>query len=117
MQTPEQRYASNKRWRKKHPVLHMLQRARQNAKRRKVPYSITIKPSIPKRCPILGIPLKQATGHFNGNSPSLDKIVPRKGYVDGNIQVISARANVMKNDATPTELRKFARWIRSVYGD
>ena len=31
--------------------------------------------------------------------------------VPGNVQVISARANAMKNDATPGELRRFAAWV------
>jgi hypothetical protein len=49
-------------------------------------------------------------------SPSLDRIKPELGYVPGNIQVISARANVMKNDATPEELLAFANWVYRTYG-
>jgi hypothetical protein len=39
------------------------------------------------------------------NSPSLDRIVPEKGYVAGNIRVISQRANRIKSNATVEELR------------
>lgn len=49
---------------------------------------------------------------YNGvkqdNSYSLDRIDSSKGYVKGNIWVISLRANRIKNDSTPQELRLIA---------
>lgn len=69
---------------------------------------------IPSHCPILKIPLFIRTGGKSGplgNSPSIDRIDPSKGYTKGNIQIISQRANVMKNDATFEELKEFANWI------
>jgi hypothetical protein len=38
------------------------------------------------------------------NSYSLDRIDSNKGYVKGNVWVISRRANVIKNNATLEEL-------------
>lgn len=70
---------------------------------------------IPDVCPILGIPLKFNTGFVKGDSPSLDRIIPDKGYVPGNIQIISQRANTMKNDASIQELQKFAGWVYANY--
>jgi hypothetical protein len=46
------------------------------------------------------------------NSPSLDRINPEKGYVRGNIAIISYRANRMKADGTADEHRLIAEWIR-----
>lgn len=66
---------------------------------------------IPEYCPILGIPLLRGSKVVNANSPSLDRIDPSKGYVKGNIQVISNRANTIKNDATPEELMKVALFM------
>lgn len=63
---------------------------------------------IPDICPILGIPLTMGEGHPIPNSPSLDRIDPTKGYVKGNVMVISHRANTIKSNATPEELRKIA---------
>ena len=62
---------------------------------------------IPERCPLLGIPLvcHRGKGSQQGNSPSLDRIDPTKGYIKGNVWVISNRANTLKNDATLTELK------------
>jgi hypothetical protein len=39
------------------------------------------------------------------SSPSVDKFDNDRGYVKGNVNVISNRANVLKNDATVAEMR------------
>lgn len=68
----------------------------------------------PTHCPILGIELDYSfftKGHAKPNSPSVDRIVPSLGYVPGNVQVISYRANAIKNDATPEELMKVALFV------
>jgi hypothetical protein len=60
----------------------------------------------PTHCPILG--LEFTTGHENHRAPAapeVDRIVPGLGYVRGNMWVICKRANQIKNDATPEELR------------
>lgn len=61
---------------------------------------------IPDICPILGIPLvpNLRSDKRPDNLPSLDRIIPDKGYVKSNIQVISFRANRLKSDAKPEEL-------------
>jgi hypothetical protein len=47
------------------------------------------------------------------NSPSLDKIIPSLGYVRGNVQVISQRANSIKRDATLAELELLVQNMRA----
>lgn len=64
----------------------------------------------PKKCPVFNMPLTTGKGVTHKWSPSTDRIHPRKGYVRGNIQVISQLANFMKNDATPKQLKQFAQW-------
>jgi len=76
---------------------------------------------IPVICPVIGIPIEKV---FNSNgkrgacpgSPSLDRIDNLKGYEKGNIQVISSKANSMKNSASPKELLQFAFWVILTYG-
>lgn len=63
---------------------------------------------IPNVCPVLNIPLVIGEGHPTPNSPSLDRIDPTKGYIKGNVMVISHKANTIKSNATPEELRKVA---------
>jgi hypothetical protein len=40
------------------------------------------------------------------NSPTIDRIDPRLGYVPGNVHVVSHRANRIKNNATLEEFEK-----------
>jgi hypothetical protein len=58
-------------------------------------------------CPLLGIELtyNYTGGNVPNNYASLDKIDPNKGYVEGNVQILSFRANTLKGDATIEELR------------
>ena len=65
---------------------------------------------VPKLCPILKIKLVYGGGSSE-NSPSLDRIDVKKGYTVGNIWFISARANMMKNDAPFKELQKFSKYF------
>lgn len=74
-----------------------------------LPFNITPNDiAIPDVCPVLGIPLDGST---RDNKPSLDKVVPALGYVNGNIRVISFRANRIKSDASPEELRKILSYV------
>ena len=80
-----------------------------HAKKNNIPFTITLEyvvSLICDECPILGIPLSWTvrSEKVTHNSPSLDRIIPELGYVKGNVRVISARANLLKNDATILEL-------------
>ncbi len=65
----------------------------------------------PTYCPILGCVLEYCSDKRVENSPSFDRIDPSQGYVKGNIQIISWRANRIKNDGTPEEHRKIADYL------
>lgn len=100
------------------PELRMLRRAKQRAKERGLNFDITAEDiTIPTHCPVLGIELKVHKGRSGGNpeSPALDRIDNAKGYVKGNVMVVSHRANMMKVDASPEELIKFAEWVLTRY--
>ena len=66
---------------------------------------------IPEICPILEVPITVGTKGDYEYSPSIDRIDNSKGYIKGNIQIISKKANSMKNSATPTELMTFCKNI------
>lgn len=70
---------------------------------------------IPEICPVLGIPLKSQNGKASDNSPSLDRIDSKKGYVKGNVIVVSRRANMLKNDATLEEMGKIYNFYKNLY--
>ena len=76
-------------------------------------------PKVPKYCPILGIPLvvgnlKNSNGGGTDNSPSLDRTNNDKGYIKGNIQIISRKANQMKSNATLKEIGKLYNYMNKI---
>lgn len=62
-------------------------------------------------CPILGF--KMVLDQDRDVGPSIDRIDPEKGYTQGNVRVISVRANRLKADAWPHELRLIADYMES----
>lgn len=91
--------------------------AKRRAKENRLPFSIKVTdiPEIPDKCPILGIPLTKGKNHkYKPGSASLDKIIAKRGYVPGNIQVISHRANAIKQDATWREISLVANYMKKL---
>jgi hypothetical protein len=69
--------------------------------------------SMPDSCPVLGIPLELSEWGRSDNSPSLDRLVPSRGYVPGNVKVISFLANRLKSNCTdPAVFEAIARYLR-----
>lgn len=104
------------------PEWRMHNRAKQRAIASGMMFDIEVEDIvIPEVCPVLGLPLKinnhsYGKGHGPNNySPSLDRIDNTKGYVKGNVQVISQLANKMKSDATIEQLQSFSLWISSTF--
>lgn len=99
---------------RKYPLKSQIYNARSRAKKAGVPFEISEDEiEMPTHCPVLGIPL--VPGPSSGtvhDSPSLDRLVPSKGYVPGNVRVISQRANKIKSDATLEELEALTVWLR-----
>ncbi len=69
-------------------------------------------------CPLLEIELSYE--NYEGqivpqNYATLDKIEPSKGYVKGNVQIISYRANTLKNSASLDEMKLLVKnWNKNV---
>ncbi len=90
----------------------LLWSAKNRSKSKGIPFAITVKDIVvPDVCPVLGIPLYIKKGKAGPNSPSLDRIENKKGYVQGNICVISYRANLLKGDAAIDEVRKLLLYM------
>ena len=106
-------------YKRTHPEHALVYLARDRAKRSGVPCTITVEDVIiPKKCPVLDIVLKdtrkrdsQGDHKASPNSPSIDRIIPSKGYVPGNIRVISHRANRMRGDCTVQEIEKLYLYL------
>jgi hypothetical protein len=121
-----QRQASKK-FRKNHPeywkkyvpsaeyIMHAAAKSR--AKKKGIDFNLELSDVIiPEFCPVFGVPLEKAKGKSatRDNSPSLDRIHPEKGYVKGNVWVISNKANTIKSNATIEELEHLLSVLRSL---
>lgn len=94
----------------------MHRRAKERAKKYGIEFDIEVEDIvIPEFCPVFGFRLQTGLSDkkyvSHPQTPSLDKIDPSKGYVKGNVQVISQRANMLKSNATVDELRAVLRFI------
>lgn len=91
----------------------LVMRRRQAARRRGIEFTVTAADLIwPEHCPALGVKLDYTTrGKVYPNMPSLDRIDLSKGYVPGNVAVISVRANTIKSNASLDELRSVANYV------
>ena len=103
--------------RRRNPEKEMLSRSKSNARIAGVDFNITVEDcTIPEFCPVLGIPMVSSSprvnGNINPNSPSLDRLIPSKGYTKGNVRVISWRANSLKGNGTLQELESICKYMR-----
>jgi len=107
------------RWRKRHSIEDRARQlawwrgtrggivtgARQSAKLRGLECTITKADiRIPEFCPVLGIRLNPRAPNRSPDLPSLDRFDPSRGYVPGNVWVISWKANRLKHSASLPDL-------------
>jgi hypothetical protein len=94
---------------------YMIRNTKFMAKRRNIEFNLHYTDiELPEHCPLLGIKLTFRS-ESNGNHSShatLDRIDNTKGYIKGNIIVMSRLANAMKNCADFDQLVKFSDNIK-----
>jgi len=98
------------------PRKRLLNNARQRSRRFGTEFSIGLDDIIiPNVCPILGIELAPFFKLENkGNrrwAPSLDRIDNSKGYVPGNVAVISWKANSLKGDMSIETVKRLLAYM------
>jgi len=95
----------------------LVRTTRMTAKRRGIEHTITKEDlTQPEFCPLTGIKIDWSVSGRHMANPSVDRIDPNKGYIPGNIEVMSCLGNSMKNNATPEQLVHFAQEILKRYG-
>jgi hypothetical protein len=89
---------------------------RQAAKRKNIPFTILFDEiDKPVYCPVLGIELNygwSGEDRRDDFKATFDKVIPKLGYIPGNVFVISWRANKLKSDMTLDELQKIMNYIK-----
>jgi hypothetical protein len=108
----------NYKWRISNPEAYLLHSAKSRAKKLGWDFDLTVEDIvIPELCPVLEIPLFIRQGYKgqdkNPNNPSLDRIDSNKGYIKGNVKVISWRANDLKKNGTLEEFTKLVEYLNA----
>ncbi len=101
---PEKYKYAHIRYKQQFPERYLYSLAKSRAKLKKSEFTIELSDIfIPEFCPLLGLKLEMNSNNKWAH-PSLDRIDNSKGYIKGNIMVISFRANFLKNNASVEEL-------------
>ena len=104
-----------KKYRQENPVRHAFVRSKASAKARGLKFNLDESDiQIPEFCPVFGVKLEIA-GPCRNNSVSIDRIDNSKGYVKGNIWVISNRANKIKGNLSLDELLLLVEALKKVW--
>ena len=84
--------------------------AKCRAEKKGIAFDITMDDLVwPEVCPVFKTLLNYNATKPDPSSPSIDRIDPAKGYIKGNVWIISKRANLIKNDATVPELKSLVK--------
>lgn len=90
-----------------------MRKAKRHAKEAGMEFNLTKENiRIPTHCPILGIPIIFGLNKCCDNSPSIDRFDSSKGYIPDNVNVISWRANRLKNNGNLSEFEKLVSWLK-----
>jgi hypothetical protein len=96
------------------PEQWLFDRVRHRARAEGIEFTISVEDVfIPTHCPILGIELARPGAGQTIASPTLDRTDSTRGYVPGNVAVISRKANTMKADGTAEQHERIAAWMRA----
>lgn len=100
-------------WKKMYPERRLWHSAKRRALMSGKDFSIDwMEIVIPSVCPVLGIPINLNGGPITANSPSLDRLDNSKGYVPGNVQVTSHRANALKSNLTLEQAERLLIYMK-----
>lgn len=100
-------------------ISHILINTKRRAKEQNIPcnldmdFLIDLYPN-DGMCPALNVKLEWGEANGRKYSPSLDRIIPEKGYVKGNVVFVSWKANTTKSDLTIDQLRSLVTFYESL---
>ena len=110
-------YQNNKKYKQNNWSKILIQAIQFKSKKLNIPFDITendILNLLTDICPICGIIYEKKVGKNRERRPSIDRIIPSKGYVKDNIKIICSRCNRIKSDATADELIKIGSFYKII---
>lgn len=94
----------------------LYNRLKASAKKRNIEFNLSVTDmyhiDYPLTCPILGIRMTFNKGKVQDSSYSVDRIDNTIGYQLDNIQIISYRANTLKNNASASEMQMLSEYFK-----
>lgn len=103
-------------FRNRNPLSRILTSTKQTAKLKGLEHNITVEDLQQVLiCPYTKIEIDWSVSGKHMRNPSVDRIDNSKGYIKGNVEVISNLANSMKNQATVEQLQNFALEVLKRY--
>lgn len=100
------------------PFKTLLRLKKSECKRRNIPFDLDyayLKSLWTGVCPISGEEITIGnSGMGSHKSAHLDRVLPDRGYVKGNVAYISGRCNRIKYNASIEELEKIVEWMKKV---
>lgn len=94
---------NKRRFRIKNPLVALVRSVKQRAKKRGLEFNITSSDlHLPEICPVLKVPFDLRSKQY---TYSVDRIDCSKGYIKGNVRIISNKANRLKSDLTVEECK------------
>jgi len=103
----------------KNPFPQFLSNSKIRSKNKNIPFSINVeylKSIFPKdnMCPVLKVPFQFGYKHEKNKdyAPSLDRIIPEKGYVEGNLIFVCDIVNRVKSNASTEILEKVSNFYK-----
>lgn len=108
----KRRYAAQ--YRRDNPIKHLLQMAKSRCKHSGLEFNIEVEDlEVPEFCPIFPeIKLESPDGDRKTNGYSLDRIDNSKGYIKGNVRVISMLANLKKDNWTIESVERLLAYMK-----
>ena len=97
-------------------IKSMWWRAKKRSESKGIEFNIELSDiKIPDTCPVFNFKFEISSGKGpSDKSPSLDRIDVSKGYIKGNIQVISFKANRMKSDCNVYDVEKLLCFMKTM---
>ena len=119
----QQRYKRNRQWfanmteeqKEQYSKRTAVSAAKARSRKHGLPFNLTfdyINEIWPdgNKCPVFGVPMVRGQTELDAR-PNLDRIEPSKGYVMGNVRVMSGLANRIKTNATPAQVLAVGQYL------
>jgi len=99
------------------PFKHRCTRAKTRAGSLDVPFDLTpeyLESIWTGRCPVLDLPLNLYTDRKDELAAELDRYLPELGYVQGNVNWLSRKANRIKSNSSIEVHERMLIWMKDV---